>query len=446
MLDDGSSLSQAPESTVNAGYTYFGQFVDHDLTRDRSSIADALRLSPEQIHNHQTPRLDLGHLYGDGPFDHKSSDLYECGDVRLKVGDRTAPDQGPFDVGTTQGGLPAVADDRTVENVILRQVAGLFARLHNAAVEQFRASIGDPIQLFERARLQTTWQFQWLIWHDYLFWLLDIGIYRSVFGQRRPLISWDVFSIPVEFSAAAMRFGHSMVRETYTLARGNHRTLREIFDPALQGMALPNEWRIDWGFFFQGASPGGGAVASRPIDVRITPALHNLPPETILLFNAPPAPSRPPFTRGLELQKLPVRTLIRGAALRIASGQSAAAAFGESIMTEAELTTNRIGEVTAVGRMLRDTGMASDTPLWYYILKESEVRYNGNRLGPVGSRIMAECFFAILAHDPDSFLNHRHAPAYPKAVGAEPPIWNFRGHDEQLRNLRSLFAAAEALP
>lgn len=444
MLDDGSNLSQAPERLVTAGYTYFGQFVDHDLTRDRSSIADALQLPAEEIQNHQTPRLDLSQLYGKGPFDPQGRELYED-DIRLKVGSRVSSTEGPFDVGLDAACAPVIADDRTVENVILRQVVSVFARLHNAAVEQFRKVSKDIEWVFQRARLQTMWQYQWLIWVDYLYWLLDEEVYRSVFIQRNPTIAWNTFSIPVEFSAAAMRFGHSMVRESYQLSRTEHRNLKQLFAPDLHDKALGVEWRIDWGFFFQGASPQG-ALSSRPIDARITPALHHLPPETIRLFNAAPAEVGISSARGLEMGKLPVRTLLRGAALRLASGQVAARTLHESVLTRDELTKNRKGDLTPAGKTLRDANMSMDTPLWYYILKESEVRYNGNRLGPVGSRIMAECFFAALSSDPNSFVNHPDVTFQPPVAAAGPPIWNFRGREEQLRNLRALFAAARGLP
>ena len=46
----------------------------------------------------------------------------------------------------------------------------------------------------------------------------------------------------------------------------------------------------------------------------------------------------------------------------------------------------------------------SDTPLFYYILKEAQLREDGLRLGPVGARIVAEVFVGLLQLDPDSYL------------------------------------------
>ena len=85
MIDDGSRVSDdRPEILVDCGYTYFGQFVAHDLTKDVSSVDEAWRKEPEELENLQTPKLDLGVLYGDGP--ESSGELYEEDRVRLKVG------------------------------------------------------------------------------------------------------------------------------------------------------------------------------------------------------------------------------------------------------------------------------------------------------------------------------------------------------------------------
>jgi len=45
------------------------------------------------------------------------------------------------------------------------------------------------------------------------------------------------------------------------------------------------------------------------------------------------------------------------------------------------------------------------TPLFYYILKEAQLREDGLHLGPVGARIVAEVFIGLLQLDPDSYLS-----------------------------------------
>ena len=53
---------------------------------------------------------------------------------------------------------------------------------------------------------------------------------------------------------------------------------------------------------------------------------------------------------------------------------------------------------------LEPFGLERSTPLWYYVLKEAELREDGARLGPVGGRIVAETLIGLLELDPESFL------------------------------------------
>lgn len=52
--------------TPRVGYTYFSQFVGHDLTHDNTPVKGPY-LDPELTSNDRTPHLDLDHLYGGGP-------------------------------------------------------------------------------------------------------------------------------------------------------------------------------------------------------------------------------------------------------------------------------------------------------------------------------------------------------------------------------------------
>ena len=54
---------------------------------------------------------------------------------------------------------------------------------------------------------------------------------------------------------------------------------------------------------------------------------------------------------------------------------------------------------------LRPMGLDAETPLWFYVLKEAELRTEGRRLGPVGGRIVAEVFIGLLEGDHMSYLN-----------------------------------------
>ena len=381
--------------------------------------------------NHQFPRFDLGSLYGGGPLDGAGSDLYEPGDVRLRVGPTCPSAKGAkssFDLAINEDAMVA-ADRRATENVILRQMTAFFARLHNLAVEQWRPQIPDLRELFARARLQTSWQFQRLIYEDYLPRVLDPKVYRDVFLRDAPSVEWETFSIPIEFSVAAMRFGHSMVRSKYFLSRTSpDLELLELARRSREARALEPDWAIEWGQFFQSASPDSQAITVRPIDTKIVASLHRLPLSALHVFNS----GMPTSEDGTI--NLPLLTLLRGAALGLPSGQQVARAFGERELTEHELTRDCAGEPTVQGEVLRTREMLHATPLFFYILKESEVRAYGNHLGATGSRIVAEVFHAARRYDPDSYINH--------SEGGEWPIWELPDGAGTLKSLGALFEIA----
>jgi len=58
---------------------------------------------------------------------------------------------------------------------------------------------------------------------------------------------------------------------------------------------------------------------------------------------------------------------------------------------------------TATGLKISESNRL-ETPLWLYVLAEAEVQQNGERLGEVGGRIVAEVILELLRQDPTSFL------------------------------------------
>jgi hypothetical protein len=94
----------------------------------------------------------------------------------------------------------------------------------------------------------------------------------------------------------------------------------------------------------------------------------------------------------------------------------AATALGIAPMTAAQLTA---GLPAAEVALLNANGglLLKRTPLWYYVLRESRVLRNGDRLGPLGARIVAETFVRMLRRDGESFMNAPgFAPSLPSSV------------------------------
>jgi hypothetical protein len=87
---------------------------------------------------------------------------------------------------------------------------------------------------------------------------------------------------------------------------------------------------------------------------------------------------------------LAARDLQRGHALALPSGEAVARHLGVE-----PLTPDEVG--------LAASGWPDETPLWYYVLKEGEHRGNGDRLGPVGGRIVGEVVLGLLMRDPEFY-------------------------------------------
>jgi hypothetical protein len=420
--------------TPRVGYTYFSQFVGHDLTHDLTPL-NGPYLEPESTRNHRTPYLDLDHLYGGGP--EQSPQLYD-GEPRaelFKIGG-TTPTGYPRDLPVEHGVILIGdgEDTRNLDNLILRQLHVLFLKFHNEAVKQLSAksltmtgieNLG-PGTVFKRAQRLVRWHYQWIVRHDLLPRILDPSVWNRQSRIARPTNPKDVFAIPIEFSLAALRFGHSMVRNAYGLnCRRKRVTISDLMALGLRPSPIEDDFVIEWGRFFDGL-PGSGPVASSSfIDTSIAAPLHDLSPSIIRSSNK--------MEHSIEPPRLPVRTLLRGARAQIPSGQEVADALVRQkiikladCLTSAQLTLDTCNRA---GRVLREVGLEENTPLFYYLLKEAELLGAGLSLGPIGSHIVASVVEGALSADPNS---------YASVIGHDwkLPRWRFpNGLDEQVGSM-----------
>ncbi|MDP9075042.1 MAG: heme peroxidase family protein [Actinomycetota bacterium] len=391
---DANQPGENPD--IPAGYTYLGQFIDHDITFDPTSMLGRQN-DPDGLVDFRTPRFDLDSLYGSGVVD--SPFLYDQDDpVKLLVGTNSDPQHEPQDLPRNQQGRALLADPRNDFHVIISQLTLAFIRFHNAVVDHLRDQFFPDTELFAEAQRLVRWHYQWIVIEDYLRSLVGSELVDQILvpdaatGGRAAKLRFFRWQrnpfMPVEFSAAAFRFGHSQVRATYQLNADLdpiHIMLPTLYPNPLEHLGgfrpLPRHWKIEWDMFF---SVGGSQPQlSRRIDSKIVGPLGVLTP-----------------TLDQKRHSIALLDLLRGKALGLPSGQAVACAMG----TAAPDT---------------QLGLSGPAPLWYYLLKEAEVLADGRRLGPTGGRIVAEVLVGLLAADPSSFL--RAAPNWkPELPGAEP--------------------------
>lgn len=402
IVDPALSVGNPNSSSMPAGMTFFGQFLDHDVTFDVGSTLDVPADVAQSI-NGRTPQLDLDSVYGAGPV--LSAHLYDPTDkAKLRV-----ESGGLFeDVPRAADMTAIIADPRNDEHVVISGIQSAFLRFHNRVVDTVRFDQKRRPPDFAKARQLTTWHYQWLIVHEILPAFVGQTMVDDILanGPRtyRPI---NGAFIPVEFQGAVYRFGHSMVRPSY---RGNMAGNADgspfigmIFDPAVEdsddpddlvgGRRAPRRF-VGWQTFFDFGD--GEVKPNKAIDTKLSTPLFNLPLSAIATGDAPVV--------------LPQRTLLRHVTWSLPSGQAIAAAMGVPPVTAADL-----GELSGYG-----LGLEASTPLFYYALKEAELMEGGARLGPVGGRIVAEVFLGLLASDPTSFVHtkKRWRPTLPTRTGA----------------------------
>lgn len=479
---------------IPAGYTYLGQFIDHDITFDPASSLQRQN-DPDALVDFRTPRFDLDSLYGRGPADQPY--LYDPDSNNTKfllgqfVDDRmkaSADPDLPRNVLPNRAdgrprGRALIGDPRNDENLIVSQLHSAFLRFHNAVVDHLledEAMAGlDADDLFKEAQRFVRWHYQWVVVHDFLVRICGRAVVDDILsegsngaggdpgafvvgglvpedgatpeqlaagesvGVRRPRLlfyHWkDEPFMPIEFSAAAYRFGHSMIRPSYFfndfvrdhLAQAhqqdpvNNRLRTPIFGPDgrdqfanLNGFRpLPPQWGFEWKFFFEGLGETTHDDKPLPqpsykIDTSLVSPLGMLPREV-----------------AVNPSSLAERNLLRGRHLSLPSGQRVARAMGLEPLTDEELGLTAEGlrarldalelDEAELQQRLQAAGIedvdgtidragadfAGEAPLWYYILREAEVCAGAHRLGPVGGRIVAEVLVGLLWGDPLSYLH-----------------------------------------
>ncbi len=466
---DGKIIQDSEENSgIPAGYTYLGQFIDHDITFDPASSLQKQN-DVDGLVDFRTPRLDLDSLYGRGPEDQPY--MYEPDGKTFKLGKPltrngtagNSRDLPRYDDGSDAPKRALIGDKRNDENVIVSQLHGAMLMFHNKLAGIMRNDSFHAVQRMVR------WHYQWVVVNDYLVKLCGKDVVHDILPhldknepiwKNKPALQFykpqqDAF-MPIEFAAAAYRFGHSMVRPVYRLSTelgGGDAPLKDASGLAgrffifagvhLRGLngfdAFPSEWAIDWRLYFDigGSGVKTGIERVQPsykIDTALVNPLGFLPEFSVVVQ------AKPPLTieqlQAKEKSKddphnLAVRNLLRGMSMSLPSGQDVARAMGLTPISDNNLRVCKAALVdwAEAGKpdkkltmeTFQDGRFAGCAPLWFYVLAEAQYEWakratsKGSKgdeepviLGPVGGRIVAETLIGLLLADGHSYL--RQAP------------------------------------
>jgi hypothetical protein len=374
---------------ILAGDTFLGQFIDHDMTFDTTPMPEQ-QTDPKGLVNFDSPYFDLASVYGRGP--QLDPALYEPDGKHLRIVQNA---EGVDDLPRRADGTAVIGDPRNDENLILAQLHLLFLKFHNRCLDT------GPANTLAEAQRLTRWHFQWLIVNDFLTAVAGADVVARFLGGTPPKVRKEFYKpastnrpmMPIEYSVAAYRFGHSMVRAGYTLNAAGGAPMFAADGPDLRGSRpLPAAFQIEWWRFFDvPGAPAGQRNQARLIDAKLAIPLLNLPPTVV---------SDP-------MVSLAERNLIRGKRLGLPAGQDVARTMGVAPLSNLELGLPDPG----------NPGWGGRAPLWFYLLREAEIRQGGRRLGPAGGRLITEVILGILACDKNSYLNANKAwrPAAPIA-------------------------------
>ena len=390
---------------ADAGMTFLGQFIDHDITLDARS-AIGTRTDPRTIRNIRTPNLDLDCVYGDGPdaSPHLYSPDHEGFMLLGRVGGHHGWDDNPYDLARNCKGRALIGDPRNDENIIVSQVQGAFIALHNilmshvvdkndtgkdvhdCAAMGVRSEVWDqamPPSLhdFEQVRRFIRLHYQYIILNDFMPSFVDPKVIESTldhdpFHDKGPIM-------PAEFSVAAYRFGHATVQPEYSMRKGEDPI--HLFQMHKGFGPRGSQHDLEFAQFFDVA--GTRAQKALPVGTKMADTLFQLPDNIVkgeldwggYKIDEPKA------------KKLALRNILRDrTSILLPSGQQMARSM------------HGISEL-APPKILKDNHI-DKTPLWFYCLQEAEERGKGKLTG-VGGSIVASVIIRLLKLDPESVLN-----------------------------------------
>ena len=455
-----------PDAKVPAGFTYLAQFIDHDMTLDKTAVEFGEDVTVADLLQGRSPALDLDSLYGRGPGNARDRKFYAADGIKLKSGKAVGPPLGDRDgydlprvgVGSNQAErrAPLIPDPRNDENLAVAQTHCAFIRFHNEVVERLIDRTPSTL-LFSKAREEVVRHYQWLIKTDFLPRIVDPAIVEDVFANGRRFFEvaapaddpygqgysrpGDFPTMPIEFSVAAYRLGHSMVRDSYdwnsifstdgpagiatllqlftfTGVNGNFTrgsSIEDLDNPdSGEELQLPTIWIADFLRLYDFAETGRADLAPTNGQLNVTKRI-----DTLLVNPLAKLPAGAFAGRGTkppdDQRNLAFRNLVKANMVDLASGQQMAEKFGVPPLKDDDIINGKDGASLTKLSEAQKNSLVRATPLWFYTLREAEL--GEGLLGGVGGRIVAEVFHRSIESSRTSILRD---PGWRPKFGPDP--------------------------
>jgi len=407
-------------STIPAGYTYLAQFIAHDLTFNGFTIPGEKKSKNQ---NFRTPALDLDSVYGKNPS--TSPYLYDFKEncILFKLNKRTFKTtikrnkRDKYDAYFEYLDLPRydevalIPDPRNAEHILLRSLQLLFMIYHNTLTKKIikkKKDNIDPFHLFSEIKKNVIKVYHDIIQHDLLPSLISnklIKKERKNILKGKGIYQNKEISIPISFSFAAFRFGHSMVRPLYNFTEfGTKKNFGDSIIKPKKKKLLTSPYINFNQFFFSPKNRNSKSNLSELITPWITSELEDFK-ET--------KKNRSLNIVGIDLIK---RNLISGFMVKLPSGQSTAKQLG--IKKKNIYSLDFLDDLAfKIPNIPFDYyPFSKHSPLWLYILYETyflnekkwkkrkkeedegigSLSKHKDKLGPVASMITLKVILGIL--------------------------------------------------
>ena len=387
-LADATVLTHEAEAQYTTDYAVGQAMVLEAVSRDLHFVIAGSK-----------PALDLRSVYG----------TPETREPFLDIRKRFRLDSVRHDLPRDGYGTPLVVDISADSSYLQAQIHLLLLRFHNRVMDHFanaNAQQGIVVcdkDLFDRAHACVVRHWQFAVLYDTIRGLVERNTFVDICrcGQKYfPVYSNNdaPSSIPVEFTYALAKVESFLHRDTYPLAKKETYITDQQCRYYVKGLVPPAPLDI-FAIFNAPLWPSGAVDSYVPIasalSARSQGCFHGATRDVASISG---------------MRRSPVTDTLLSGNEKVASGYAVAKRMGIPPISEEELQrSDRTG-------VLRTTGISSrNIPLLLYIMKESEIRQEGQRLGHVGSRLLTELIRGFIWAAETNCLDPSWRPSLPRA-------------------------------